>query len=244
MQQIATLESQVKRSDNSGRRILDALVGIAAIADAQFAHEMLDSFWMPFEAQYKRFIRDISANLGLNERPLYHPHEPFDAYNKHHFVKKSSVTRLLPYIDFVDDFFLRKTSDDEDLLLVSYHIWHNFGSSSKYFSSNISTFDRFLLRLKGLEEEEKVKQEISEILKPYQLNQSESPLQILSSNLEDLFNYNDRLFSLIQKEDNYKENEGGFADLIWSLGVYTTYPEPIGYILFNKECKNSKFLPS
>ena len=105
--------------------------------------------------------------MGLNERALYHPHEPFDAYNRQHFLKKSSLKRLFPHINFVDKSLLSKVSDDEELVLVSYHIWHNFGSSSKYFSSDVSRFEKFLLKCKGFEEQEKVQEEISEVLKPH-----------------------------------------------------------------------------
>lgn len=231
-----------KTNNSSGKSILESLVNIADIADEKFEVEMLDSFWEPFGGYYQRFIRDISANLGLNERPLYDPHEPFSAYNKQHSLQKLTLKKIFPHIQFVNGSLLNKISDDEDLMLVSYHIWYNFGSSSKYFSSDISKFDKFALKFKGLEEQEKVEEEISDILKPYQLNQS--PLHILTSNPQDLFSYNNRLISLIQKNENYKENKGSFTDLIWSFGIYTSYPELIGYVLFNKDDAKKIFLPS
>lgn len=233
----------------SGEQILDALILMADEADRQFTPNLLKNFWKPFEGHYTRFIRDISASFGLNERPLYDAHEPFSGYNKQLILKKENLTRLIPHLQMVNSSLLDKIEDNDEMLLVSYHIWHSMGSSSSYFhSAAVSRLHEIYLRLKGMREESEVNNEVISLLKPNQLNSSETPLEILiCNNPSDLFEYKQRLYTLQQKIDNYQKNAGSLVSLIWALGVYTLkWPKLIGYILCNEQLKNKKglFLPS
>jgi len=239
------LRKRVGSKSLSGQQILKTLIVIADEADKQFAPDLLTDFWKPFDGNYLRFVRNIAASLGLNERPLYHPHEPFGGYNQHHFPKKISLARLFPYLQVVDSSLLAKTGDNEEFLLVSYHLWHTISSSTNYFDSRLISgiYERYL-KLRSIRERSEVEEEITNILKPHQVNPSETPLEILTSP-RDLFEHKKRLFSLPQKSDDYHQNDGGLVDIIWAFGVYTKWPELIGYVLFNEQLKdkNGLFLP-
>ncbi|GEM_PF-5067955 len=230
----------------SGQQILEALVVIADEADRLFTPDLFDNFWKPVDGNYSRFIRDIAASFGLNERALYHPHEPFSSYNKHHFPTKRNLAKLFPHLQVVDPSLLARTGDDEELLLVSYHIWHSISSSSSYFNSrSVSRLHELYLRLRGVQEETEVKEEVVNALKPHQINPSQTPLEILTDQPRDIFEYKLRLFTLPQKLDDCQQNDGELVDIIWAFGVYTRWPEPIGYVLFNEQLKDRKklFLP-
>jgi hypothetical protein len=230
----------------SGEEILDSLIMISDEADMQFTPDLLKDIWNVLEGDYSKFIRDIAAKFGLNEKPLYDPHEPISGYSKHHFLRKRDLARLIPHAHILDPSMLEKTRDEDELLLVSYHNWYSINSSRYYFNSeNVSSIHEKYLRFRGIREESEVETEIVKILKPHQINHSESPLSFYTSEPRDIFEYKQRLFSLPQKACDYKNNNGGLADLIWALGIYTTWPEPLGYIQFNKQQKFKKrlFLP-
>ena len=219
----------------SGLQILESLVRVADDVDKRFTVEMLSLLWQPFEGHYSTFIRDISAGFGLNERPLYHPHEPLHGYNKQHHVLRRELRGLLPLVNMVDSTQLEKIDECEEMLLVSYHIWYNLSSSSHYFERDgVSWLKEKYLRGRGMKEGNEVAQEIVSILKPHQINQSEIPVDILSSQPRDLFGYKNRLFTLSQDVDDYRTNTGRWVDMIWGLGVYTLEPQAIGYVLCNK----------
>lgn len=230
----------------SGQQILEVLIAVSDEADKQFNSKMLHDFWQPFSGNYSRFIRNMSANLGLNERPLY-SYEPISGYNKHHTrLKKTKILKLLPHLQLINPELLY-TGKNNDFLLVSYHIWYALSSSTHYFDSNcVSSLREWYLRLRGIKERQEVGKEIVNILKSHQINPSETPLEILTYQPSDLFEYKQRLFTLPQKSENHFQNDGEWVDMIWAFGVYTNWPEPIGYVLFNKELKDGKrlLLPS
>lgn len=229
----------------SGEQILEALILMADEADRQFTSDLLNEFWKPFEGDYIRFVRDISAGFGLNERPLYDAHEPFSGYNKQLILKKENLTKLIPHLHMVNSSLLDKIENNEEMLLVSYHIWHSMGSSSSYFhSAAVSRLHEIYLRIKGMKEESEVNKEVISLLKSNQLNPSEAPLEILiCNNPSDIFDYKHRIFTLQQKLNDYQKNAGNLVSLIWAMVIYNIkQPEIIGYILLNQKMKNVKGL--
>ena len=229
----------------SGQQILEALIAISDEADRQFKPEMLQDFWRPFDGNYSRFVREIAASCGLNEMPLYEPVEPISGYNRHHHIPKKDLKRLIPHLKISDQAALERIKEEEELLLVSYHVWYITSSSRNYFhSGDVSPIHELYLRMRGIKERTEVEEEVVRILKPHQINQRTMPLQIVASLPRDLFEYKGRLFSLGRKQGQ-ADNNGNWVDVIWAFGVYTRWPEPIGYILFNEQLENKEklFLP-
>ncbi|MBI5003298.1 hypothetical protein HZC31_07990 [Candidatus Woesearchaeota archaeon] len=230
----------------SGQQILEALIAISDEADRQFKPEMLQDFWRPFDGgNYSRFVRDIAANFGLNEMPLYEPVEPISGYNRHHHIPKRDLKRLIPYLKISDQAALERIKEEEELLLVSYHVWYITRSSRNYFhSEDVSRINKWYLRMRGMREITEVEEEVVNILKPHQINQRTMPLEIVASLPRDLFEYKGRVFSLGRKQGR-TDNEGKWVDVLWAFGLYTKLPEPIGYILFNEEVEKRErlFLP-
>lgn len=227
----------------TGEQVLESLVAISDEADEQFTTDKLNTFWKPWDGDYTRFLRDIAADFGLNERPLYHAHEPFSGYNKQHRMPKRGLSRMWSYLHFVDESLVDQIEDDEDVLFVSYSIWHNLHSSSSYFNAeHASGLQETYLRLKGLRDESEVKQEISSILKPRQINRSETPVPIFTPRPVDVFSYRNRIFTVAQKQDDYQQNDYSTVEVIWGLGVYTKQVDPIGYVLFNEDLPSGKDL--
>src|SRR3989338_273504 len=219
----------------SGQQILEALIAISDEADRQFKPEMLQDFWRPFDGNYSRFVREIAASCGLNEMPLYEPVEPIDVYNRHHHIPKRDLKRLIPHLKMSDQAALERVKDEEELLLVSYHVWYTTHSSRNYFhSEHVSRINEWYLRMRGMREIREVEEEVVNILKPHQINQRTMPLQIVASLPRDLFEYKGRLFGLGRKQGRF-DNEGKWVDVLWAFGLYTRWPEPVGYILFNEE---------
>ena len=235
------------RRSLSGDQVLEALMRIANEADRSFTPKMLQNFWEVFGVnKYARYVRDIAASCGLNENPLYDPDEPISGYNRHHHISKRRLRVLLPSLNIIDQRQLERTAEDEELLLVSYHIWYVAGSSKFYFdAAAVSKIQEFYLRINGMKETAEVKQEIVRILEPYRINPKENPVDLLTSLPRDLFAYKERLFGLGRKRGDYFQNDGEWVDLVWALGLYTRWPEPIGYLLLNKEVRDKKklFLP-
>ncbi len=230
----------------SGQQILESLLAIANEADKQFTPEMLQDFWKPniIEGVYLKFIRDIAAGFGLNEMPLYEPVEPISGYNRHHSIPKREIGRLLPYLKITDREALERTKEDDELLLVSYHIWYVTCSSRHYFhAGDVSPLHELYLRMRGIREIKEVEEEVVNILKPHQMNKSAVPLEIVASLPRDLFEYKERLFTLGRKRGDVAHNDGRWVDVIWAFGVYTRWPKPIGYVLFKEISKEEKYTP-
>ncbi len=236
----------------SGHQILEALLTVANEADTKFTPEMLQEFWKPFDGNYSRFVRDISARFGLNEMPLYDLHEPIEGYNRHHYLLKKNLTRLLPSLTLFDPQLLDRTKEEDELLVVSYHIWYATGSSRYYFDSDSQSSDvrtrlyEKYLRMRGVRERSEIEEEVATILAPFQISARAMPLEILTSQPRDLFAYNQRLFTLGRKRENFAASSGAWVDIVWAFGLYTKWPEPIGYVLLNKdlEDKAKLFLPA
>ena len=234
----------VGRRSLSGDQVLEALMKIADQADQQFTPDLLKDFWDKFGVnKYIRYIRDIAASYGLNENPLYNPHEPISGTNRHHHISKRRLRRFLPDLNIIDEGKLERTAEDEELLLVSYHIWYKAGSSKFHFdAAAVSKLKEVYLRINGIKETAEVEQEITRILEPYRINPKENPVDLLISLPRDLFAYKERLFGLGRKRGEYFHNDGEWVDLVWALGVYTCWPEPIGYVLLNREVREKQKL--
>lgn len=230
----------------SAPQILEALIAVADEADKKFVPEMLDNFWRPFEGTYGRFVRDISASFGLNERQLYDPHEPFSGDTKQHHMKAGDITMFVPHLQIVNKSLLNKMKEDDEILLVSYHIGHFTSESTQYFDHDcVHPLVEWYLRIRGFKEASEVAEEMVRILKPHQINSSESPLKLLAAVPWDVCEYQQRMFTLSRRWNDFRQNDGDWVTLLWAFGVYTRWPEPIGYIQFNKEFKEKRklFLP-
>jgi len=266
----------------SGKEILDNLVLVADQADKKISPQLFEQIWHPFDGQYNQYIQEIVFALRLNERSLYHPHQPIGQYNKqHHDVVKENMLPHLSTLSHFDSNAFHHLSQNDPLILVSYHIWYNLNDSSNYFDDypipsiiadhkgipetlkqKVSKLYEHYLKSKGLRKISEVEQEILTLLTPNR--RTTSPVSILnSSHLSDIFQYNDRLFSLNQKyfiqknssiSNNFSQNHspnitlthnGKWIDLLWALGIYTNNLDLIGYIQFNKkQNKTPSFLLS
>ncbi len=228
----------------SAQQILEALVLVADEADKKFTLKMLDQFWHPFEGKFPQYIRDRAAYFNLNERPLYHPHEPIGGYASHHTrLQKKDITNFQPHLTIINPNLSEQTSETDELLVVSFHIWHAMGSSTHYFNaSSVNKIHEMYLRIRGIREQSEVEREIVEILKPHQINPQRTGLETLTSQKRDLFEYHQRLFTLPQKRENPQDNDGGWVDIIWGLGLYTSWPQPLGYVQLNEQLRDKRMI--
>lgn len=261
------IESKYRKS-LSGQEVIDALISISQEADARFEIQLLDDFWKTFEGHFSRYVRDIAANQHLNERPLYFPHEPISGYNSPHYCRKNSIKTLVPKLDVVNYSLLGKIAEEDEVFLMTFHIWYATSNSSYYFDSGalasslidmsfpkglaqkIGTMYHHYSRFRGLRDQSEVETEIVQLLAPHQINPEHSPLRVLNNTPRDLFHYKDRFFTLPRsyprEEENVSlKNSGGWVDTIWGMGVYSCRAEPIGYVQFNKKSTpGSRFLLS
>jgi hypothetical protein len=226
----------------SGTQIIDSLIGVADKADQNFNPKMLNLFWETSSSVYHEFLVSIGTELGLTEEQCEGYIDPFGGYNQHHFIKKESASKILSHCNITNSNLLNKINEQEELLLVSYHAWYRPYSSNNYFDLKAaSSIERILFKMRGLKEIDLVEKEIVTKLKPYQMNSSDSPLEFLMPNV-DLFDYKNRIFLMQQKIGRHLENDGGSISMTWAFGIHSKWPEPIGYVLLNKDLKNRKLL--
>jgi hypothetical protein len=230
---------------HSGQQVLENLIAVADEADKRFTEQAMTEFWKPGfvypENPYGKFVRDMAASLGLNENPLYSPHEPISGYNQQHRLGKKQLPILLPHLQIVNPGLTEKVEQEGEFILVVYTMWYSIDESTHYFDKrDFSWLQELYLRVRGFRERTRVEEEIVHLLKKGQKNPQETPIDGILSNPRDLSEYKQRLFTLQRKREDLTQTDGSWPVLIWGFGVYTRWPELIGYVLINKDATASQ----
>jgi len=220
----------------SGREVLDALVTVAYEADQRFNPEMLETLWDYGNSDYINFIHEIAEEFGLLEPDLPKVHQVITGVRAQHtHIKRRNIDHLLNYMKVVDSEKLSSMKEDDGFLLVANSIGYSLFSSSRYYNAeDASFFTHIKNKVLGNKDISKVEEEIVRLLEPRQLNDSANPYDIIFP-LSDLFSYGNRLFMLQQSTKGPLQHKGYGVKILWSLGIYTSWPDPLGYIILNDQ---------
>ncbi len=244
--------------------ILETLVTIADEMDSNFDSLQLITWFNPFECHFSYDVTDICLRLGVNE-----PHEewpsryerPLWSFNKQrNDFSLGSLKKLVSRMTISNEDRFSRMSEDEKVMLVSFHINYSMGQSKKYYDSAYlpeyfrSYRDAGPTRAKilagmhetaykafGMKDTQKVSSELRTILEKSRITAADLPIPIFGAPWnEDVFEYKGRPIGLPRDGKTGKIREAHTIDLVWGMGLYALKPiESIGYVQFNSKvnCK-------
>jgi len=135
--------------------------------------------------------------------------------------------------------------EEDKFLLVSTSIGYSLFSSSRYYEAeDTGFFTRLKNRVLGIRALSAVEEGIVGLLGPHKFNDSTNPYDIIFP-LSDLFSYGGRFFMLQQSKEQSVQHNGASVKILWSFGIYTSWPDPLGYIILNdKQVARQLLLPN
>ncbi|MBI2572579.1 hypothetical protein HYV86_01855 [Candidatus Woesearchaeota archaeon] len=244
--------------------ILEALVRVADTVDKRFTPTRLDDWWKVIdEVEYGPFIHDIGVEQGHNYQDPEIHHRPLWGYNKqHHYFRKRDIDRLRPFLTIVDEEKFGALDINAELLIMTFHINYDLTMSNYYFDRSFlpQALENYvglgkafakraapiwetILRARGYREKGETEAEIIRILAASRVSDKDRPVRLIhDATPADLFRYQNRFIGLLHDTNAPDALRANLVDLIWGLGVYTTWPHPLGYVQFNNEQKIKSLL--